>query len=195
MNWLDYVLIALGLAFAVEGVARGLSRQLLGLAATVLGLLLASWFYGSAGAFLIPYVSHKGVANFLGFLFVFLGVQAAGALTGWLLSKMLKTVGLSWMDRLLGVGFGLLKGALVGVVLVLALSAFSIKPLPDAVAGSRLAPVLVEAGRIAAALTPKEMKDGFQRSYENLKKFWQEEMRPKIDGGVKKPETLPAAGG
>lgn len=195
MNWLDYILIALGVGFAVEGAVRGLTRQILGLAATILGLLLASWFYGSAGGFLIPYVSHKGVANFLGFVFIFVLVQALGGVAGWVMSKVLKTVGLSWMDRLLGIGFGLVKASLVGVILVLALTAFSIKPLPEAVAGSRLAPVLVEVGRIAAALTPKEMRDGFQRSYEHLRKFWDEQVRPKIEKGAELPGALPRAGG
>jgi membrane protein required for colicin V production len=97
------------------------------------------------------------------------------------------------MDRLLGAGFGLLKAALIGVVLVLALSSFSVRPLPDSVAGSRLAPVLIEVGRVAAALAPKEMRDGFDRSYENLKKFWNERLKPQIDKKVKDTATLPAA--
>lgn len=193
MNWLDYVLVAMGAVFAIHGAIRGFTRQIMGLAATVLGLLLACWFYGTAGAFLIPYVSHKGIANFLGFLVVFVGVQAAGGLAGWLLSKFVKTIGLSWMDRLLGVAFGLLKGALTGVVLVVGLTSFAIKPLPDAVAGSTIAPVLVEVGRVVVALTPKEMRDGFDRTYQNLKKFWEERVGPKIDNKVKDSGALPGA--
>lgn len=193
MNWFDYVLIAMGAVFAVHGAIRGFTRQIMGLAAAIVGLLLACWFYGTAGAFLIPYVSHKGIANFLGFLIVFVGVQAAGALAGWVLSKFVKTIGLSWMDRLLGVGFGLLKGALIGVVLVVGLTSFAIKPLPDAVAGSRVAPVLVEIGWVVVALTPKEMRDGFDRTYQNLKKFWEERVAPKIDNKVKEGRALPGA--
>lgn len=193
MNWLDYVLIALGVGFAINGAIKGFTRQIVGLAAMVFGLLLACWFYGTAGAFLIPYVSHKGIANFIGFLLVFVGVQAAGSLTGWLISKFFKTIGLSWMDRLLGVAFGLLKGALTAIVLVVGLTSFAIKPLPDAVAGSRIAPVLVEAGRVLVALTPKEMRDGFERTYQNLKRYWEEQVRPKIDNKVKDRGALPAA--
>ncbi len=177
MNWLDLLLIALAAAFAIHGAARGFTRQILGLAATLAGLLLACWFYGSAGAFLLPYVSHKGIASFLGFLIVFLSVQTLGALAGWLASRFIRSIGLSWMDRLLGVVFGLLKAALIGVTLVVGLTAFAHQPLPAAVAGSRLAPVFVEFGRLVAALTPREMKDGFDRSYQNLKKFWREGRR------------------
>jgi uncharacterized membrane protein required for colicin V production len=108
-----------------------------------------------------------------------------------LLAKLLKSVGLSWIDRVLGLGFGLLKGALAGVILVMALSAFSIKPLPDAVAGSRFAPVLVEAGRVASLLAPKELRDGFDRSYEHLRRFWDEQVKPEIDKKVKEDGALP----
>lgn len=193
MNWLDYALLLIALSFAVHGAIRGFTRQLIGLASMVLGLLLASWFYGTAGAFLIPYVSHKGIANLLGFLLVLVGVQAAGGLLGWLAAKLLKTVGLSWVDRLLGIAFGLLKGVLAGVILVMALSAFSIKPLPESVAGSRFAPVLVEAGRVTALLAPKELRDGFDRSYKHLRKFWDEQVRPQIDKKVNDSGALPAA--
>lgn len=193
MNWLDYLLAIIGVSFAVHGAVRGFTRQLVGLAAMLLGLLLASWFYGTAGAFLIPYVSHKGIANLAGFLIVFVGVQAAGGLIAFLLFKLLKSVGLSWVDRLMGIAFGLLKGALAGVVIVVALSAFSIKPLPESVAGSRFAPVLLEVGRIAAAMAPRELRDGFDRSYQNLRKFWEEQLRPQIDKKVNEKGTLPAS--
>jgi len=192
VNWLDYFLLFLAAGFAIHGVSRGFTRQLIGLGAMVLGLLLASWFYGTAGSFLIPYVSHRGIANLLGFLAVFVGVQAAGGLLAWLVAKLLKTVGLSWVDRLLGLAFGLFKAALAAVVLVMALSAFSIKPLPESVAASKFAPWLVEAGRVTVLLAPKEVRDGFGRSYEALKKFWNEEVAPNVDKKVNDKGALPA---
>ncbi len=78
----------------------------------------------SAG-FLLPYVSHKGVANFIGFLLIFLGVVLLGALVGNLLGLLLKWAGLSWLNRLMGGVFGLLRGLVFAIVLVLALMAFT----------------------------------------------------------------------
>jgi membrane protein required for colicin V production len=195
MNWLDYVLCVLAAVFAVHGAMRGFTRQIIGLAAILIGLLLACWFYGTAGAFLLPYVSHKGVANFIGFLLVFVGVQITGGIIGWAIFRLLKTVGLSFIDRALGVAFGLLKAALVGVVLVVALSSFTMKQLPDGVSGSRFAPVLMEVGRLVSAMTPKEMKDVYDRSYQNLKKLWEEKVRPEIEKKVKDGGALPGASG
>ncbi len=193
MNWLDIVLCGLAIAFAVHGAARGFTRQIIGLASALIGLLLACWLYDSAGGFLLPYVSHPGVAYFVGFLLVFVGVQIVGGLIGWAIFRLLKTIGLSFFDRVLGVGFGLLKAALVGVILVVALSSFTIKQLPDGVSGSRFAPVLMEAGRLVSAMTPKEMKDVYDRSYQNLKKLWEERVRPEIEKKVKDGEALPGA--
>jgi membrane protein required for colicin V production len=55
----------------------------------------------------------------LGYAVVFIVVLLAGALITWLLRKAVKGSGLSGTDRMLGLAFGLVRGALVVVVLVL----------------------------------------------------------------------------
>ncbi len=172
MNWLDIVLLILFALFVFEGLRHGFSRVAIGLIATVLGLFLASWFYGVAGAFLMPYVSSKSIANIGGFLMVFFGVQIAGALLGWLLSRMFKWTGLSWLDRILGAALGALKAALVGIILVMILLAFPIRQVPASVAQSQLAPHLVEAAYVLVYMTPREFKDGFLATYDRIKKIW-----------------------
>lgn len=172
MNWLDiFFLVILGL-FVTQGVRRGFTRLAIGLAATLLGLLLASWFYGSAGSYFLPYLSSRALCNTVGFLLVFVGVQTIGGLLGWGLARLFKWTGLSWLDRILGALFGLIKATLVGIVLVMMLLAFPIKPVPDSVAESTVAPYLIEASRVIVYLAPRELKDGFLASYERVKKLW-----------------------
>ena len=77
------------------------------------------------GSFLQPYVSSPGIANFCGFLMVFCGVLILGAIVGRLLARMMKVAGLSFVDRLLGAGFGVVRGILISIALVLALLAFT----------------------------------------------------------------------
>ncbi len=103
MNWFDIVLLGFLMAFVAEGVWKGFSRQIVGFIALLLGILLAVWFYGTAGAFLLPYVSKPAVAKLLGFLMVFVGVQILGGIAGWALAKAMKAGGLGWLDRALGV--------------------------------------------------------------------------------------------
>jgi len=172
VNWLDITLIALLAAFVIEGAAKGFIRQIVGLTALLLGILMGVWFYGSAGAFLLPYVSKPAVANLLGFMIVFVCVQVLGGLAGWTLSKAMKATGLGWLDRLMGCVFGAVKAALAGVVLVLVITAFPFKPLPGAVAGSRFAPYLIDASHAITYLAPRELRDGFVETYQRLREYW-----------------------
>lgn len=172
MNWLDiFFLVLLGI-FVTQGIRRGFTRLAIGLASTVLGLLLATWFYGTAGAYFEPYLSSRALCNIVGFLLVFIGVQAVGGLLGWGLSRIFKWTGLSWLDRMLGALFGLIKASLIGVVFIMILLAFPIKPVPDSVADSTVAPYLVEASHVLVYLAPRDLKDGFLTTYEKVKKLW-----------------------
>lgn len=173
MNWLDYLLAALLAAFVTQGLLRGFARLAIGLAAALAGLLLAIWFYGIAAALFSPYVKTQQLANLLGFLTIFGLVQLVGALISWLAGKLVKSAGLGWLNRLLGAGFGVVKAAVVGVILVLALTAFPVKPVPEAVSRSRLAPYFIEASHVLVYLAPRELKDGFLETYERVKMMWE----------------------
>ncbi len=174
MNWLDIVLIVIFALSVIGGVKDGFAKVVIGFIALILAFALGLWFYGAAGAFLLPYVSHKGIAHFAGFALVFVGVLCLGGLTGWLLGKLMKWAGLSWLDRLLGGAFGVLRGFVVAVALVLALMAFSHKPPPQSIVNSRFAPYIVDAAYVCAAVAPREVKDGARESYDKLKEAWRD---------------------
>src|SRR5581483_11249896 len=110
MNWLDVVLLLVIGWSAVTAFRKGFTREIIGLAAAVVGLLLAVWFYGTAASYLLPYVSSRAAANFAGFLLVFCAVIFLGALISLIVRKFLRLTGLSFFDRLLGAGFGILRG-------------------------------------------------------------------------------------
>jgi membrane protein required for colicin V production len=180
MNWLDAVLGLILLLSVIGGLRAGLVREIIGLAALVLGVVLGLWFYGMAAALVLPHVSSKHLANAIGFFLVFGGVMLVGALITFVIEKLLKLARLSWMNRLMGGVFGLLRGALVAAVIVLALMAFSTKPPPRSVAESRLAPHVVDVARVMAAIAPYEVKEGFRQSYEKVKELWAETMKKGI---------------
>ena len=174
MNWLDLTLLVFLAAFVAEGLWKGFSRQIVGLVALLAGILLGVWFYGTAGSFLLPYVSKPSIAKLLGFLMIFVGTQILGSIAGWALAKAMKVSGLGWLDRALGALFGAVKTVLLGVVLVMAMTAFPMKPLPDAIAGSSVAPYLIGASHMITYLAPRELRDGFVETYERLRQFWLE---------------------
>jgi membrane protein required for colicin V production len=174
LNWLDIVLLLIFCLSVASGFAKGFAKLLVGLAAAILGFLCGLWFYGAAGAYLLPYVSHKGVANFLGFLLIFFAIVLAGAVVGKLLGTLLKWVGLSWIDRLLGGVFGLVRGLVFAIAIVLALMAFSPKPPPASVVRSRIAPYVIGAANICSYMAPKEVREGVRQSYEKIRQAWRE---------------------
>ena len=184
MNWLDIVFAIVLIASVVEGLQKGFARTALGLAAVIVGLVCGLWFYRSVGAL---FGTHLGTtsANVLGFLIIFVGVILVGALLGALIARLLKMIHLSWLDRLAGGAFGVLRGALVCAVIVAVLMAFSSKPPPGPVANSHLAPYVMGTARIMVYAAPHEFSEGFHRSYEKLRALWDDVTHKKGD----KPET------
>jgi membrane protein required for colicin V production len=166
---------------------RGFSREIISLAAWILALILGMWFYGTAGSLLLPYVSSPRIANLIGFLLVVFGVMLCGNFLGWIVSRFLKTIGLSFPDRLLGAAFGLLKGLIVSIALLTAFVAFgpvveqSVEQSDNktvngtsgtrasAVLHSQIAPYILEASHWAVAIAPMELKSSFQSEYARVK--------------------------
>jgi membrane protein required for colicin V production len=181
MNWLDIVLLILIAASVAGAVRKGLSREIIGLVTVILALLLGAWFYGFAGGYLLPYVSSRGIANFIGFALVFGAVMLAGSLVSALVGRLLRFTGLSWFDHVLGAAFGVVRGLLISIALVMAIMAFSPGGQPPAsVVRSRLAPYVVDAAGVCAAMAPHELREGFRKTYDQVQKAWEEAMKKGI---------------
>ena len=176
MNWLDFVFLIFLAVFAFQGLAQGFSRLAVGLVATIAGLVIASWCYDLPASLLLPYVSSKSIANVLGFVLIFILIQILGGLAGLLLARLFKWTGLGWLDRLLGFAFGALKAVVVGIVLVLILTAFPIKPVPDSVARSQVAPYLIDAAHALTYLAPRELRRSFRETYDRIRELWRKEV-------------------
>jgi membrane protein required for colicin V production len=188
MNWLDWLLLILVIGSIIASVRKGFSRELIGLISMIVALFCGLWFYGSAGAFLLPYVTSKELAYLCGFLLVFAGILIAGAIIGHLFSRLVKAAGLTLFDRILGAGFGAVKGLLLAVAVIVAIVAFAPGTgdgPPRAIVHSRLAPYVIDTARLFASMAPRELKDGFRRRYGQVKSIW--------DDAIKKGIHRPAA--
>ncbi|HUJ20629.1 MAG TPA: CvpA family protein [Bryobacteraceae bacterium] len=181
MNWLDVVLLLLIAGSIITSFRKGFSRELIGLISVVVGLFCGLWFYGSAGALLRPYLSSDGIANFCGFLLVFFGVLILGAVLGYLFGRLVKAAGLTTFDRILGAGFGAVRGLLLAVALIVAIVAFapgpSVDAPPRAVVHSRFAPYVIDTAHLFASLAPRELKDGFRKHYGQVKSIWDDALK------------------
>lgn len=165
LNWLDSLLLIILLVSFIIGLVRGFMRQIIGLAALVAGVILASRYYPWLSWKLYGQIESDFWRTGLSFLIIFFGVILGGWLIGFLMSKLMKG-GLSLANHLLGGFLGLLKGVLIGAVIVFAMLSFDFQR--PAIIGSRLAPVMVEISRSLLLLIPDSLKERFSDS---VKKF------------------------
>jgi membrane protein required for colicin V production len=173
VNWFDLIIIVLVLISAVDGFNKGFVRIGIGFGAMIVGFLLAAWNYRAAGALLESFIHSKTIANLVGFFIIFGLVGIAGALVAALIARGLKLIGVGFFDRLGGIFFGAVQGALVTAVIIMILLAFPRKP-PVFIVQSHFAPYLVGAAQTLSRATPYEVRDGFRQTYDELQRVWEE---------------------
>ena len=92
---------------------------------------------------------------------------------GWIVNRFLRTIGLSFFDRLLGAAFGFVRGLLIAIALLTAYMAFGpqvdSKTVSASVLNSRIAPYVLDASHLFVAIAPMELKSSFQKQYSQVK--------------------------
>lgn len=165
-NWLDVVLAAVVLVSVIAAARKGFIWELISLGGVVVGLILAALYYRRSAVWFQDLMQSHEVALGAGFLAIFLGTLLAAGLVSALLRKIVKTVGIQWADRLLGVAFGLIRGLVVDCILLLILVAFAIKP--ESVRKSLLAPYVTMGARVIALAMPSSLKQQFRAGFNNI---------------------------
>jgi len=122
MSAVDWVLLAIVGASALLGLMRGFVGVLASLAAWVLAGWAAFRFGAEVGLILAVDGEPSAGQLFAGYALCFLVVLVAVGLVGWLVRKLVQSVGLTGLDRLLGLLLGLARGAFVACALVLLLA-------------------------------------------------------------------------
>jgi membrane protein required for colicin V production len=119
MTAFDYVVLGiLGLSVLLS-IWRGAVRELLALASWIVAFLAAQAYGGTVATLLPSGLENPSVRLLGGFVIVFLAVLVIMGLMALLVSKLIRAVGLGPVDRALGAVFGLLRGMLVVLILVL----------------------------------------------------------------------------
>ena len=119
MTAFDYAVLAVVGLSVLLSVIRGLVREVLALLAWVVAFVVASLFGGKLAALLpagIPSEELRLLAAFIGIFFVVLLMMGLLAVV---ISRLVKSAGLSVEDRILGGMFGLARGLVIVMVLVL----------------------------------------------------------------------------
>ena len=150
MNWVDLLIVVVVLLGAAAGVRRGFLRGALDLVLVAIGLLAGAVAYRPAAALIGHFIHRSGVVvNVLGFAAVALIVQGVLSLVASI--ALGPPIGLArafpplrWLDDVAGVVPGLVKGAVLATLLVLASSLLTLGSGADsALQQSRLTQVLL----------------------------------------------------
>ncbi len=150
--------IDLAVLLAIAGSALlALLRGLVGTVASLVAWLAAGWIafrHGAALAFWFSDDGLPGATELLGgYAVAFVGVLVLVNLVGWAVRKLVHSVGLSGLDRLLGLALGAARGILVACMGLLVM-AFSSLPQEPAWAGSRAVAVLLPGAQWMARWLP-----------------------------------------
>ncbi len=166
MNLADWCIVGVVLFSVVVATLKGFFFEVISLAGTVIGYLVASWQYPRAAAWIQPHVNSEWVANILGFLLIFVAIVAIAGLIAKLARWAMNKAGLTWFDRVLGGLFGLLKGSLIVAILLLMMTAFT--PTSEYLSGSQLAPYFLVVGRAAIWVAPAGLRAQFYQGLDML---------------------------
>lgn len=122
MNWVDGVLLAILGFSALLGLWRGLVYEVISVAGWVAAFLLAQAYAAPVAEHLPFGGASLGLRLAAAFALVFIATAFAGGLLAWLVKKLVASVGLRPIDRVLGGAFGLARGLLIVLGLTIVVS-------------------------------------------------------------------------
>jgi len=119
MNWLDLVIIAIIAISAVLSLFRGFTKEAISLATWILAFWLALAFSTRLAGMLPDSITSPTARIAVAFAGLFVLTVILGGIVNFLISSLVEKTGLTGTDRALGVVFGIVRGALLVVVLTL----------------------------------------------------------------------------
>jgi membrane protein required for colicin V production len=118
MTYFDYVVIGIVAVSLLFGLWRGVVGEVIALAAWGIGIFAAIEFGAPVGNSVFAGLSDPALRTLAGCVVIFVGILVSMAVLNMVVRSMVKALGLSVSDRILGMIFGLMRGVLVCMVLV-----------------------------------------------------------------------------
>ena len=171
MNWIDAAIVIILIISLVTGFINGLVKEVASLAALILGIWGAIKFSGFTAGKLYEWFDMSGqYVGIIAFIVTFGIIVVVIHFIGILANKLIDAVSLGFMNRLLGIVFGVFKSVLILSVFFVILNAIDArKPfLPKETIEKSI--FFNPISDIAPALFPIIGEGGFNRSFDRFKK-------------------------
>lgn len=119
MNWLDVLLVLPLVVGLVRGLMRGFISEIIAILVVILGVIGARiWAPAFSGWLFVQVAWPKEVCDVVAYTLIFLGIAIVLSILAKLLTKFIRSIHLSWINRLLGGVFGIAKYGLLVLIAV-----------------------------------------------------------------------------
>ncbi len=118
MNWADWTILAIVAISGLFSIRRGFVKEALSLVTWVAAFIIARLFTPALTVVLADYIQTPSFRIGAAFISLFVITLIVGALLSNLVGMLVEATGLSGTDRMLGMGFGIARGAIIVVVLI-----------------------------------------------------------------------------
>jgi len=119
MVWVDFAILIIVSLSALISVLRGFVREALSLVAWILAFWVAFTFHQNLASILAEYIETPSLQLISAFALLFVVTLIIAALINNLIGQLVKKTGLTGTDRMLGIIFGVARGAVIVAILVL----------------------------------------------------------------------------
>lgn len=159
MDWLDVVIVLLLIGFTVAAFSAGLIREVVTLAAVVLGIVIASLLYERLTRDVFVFIDNENAAEAVSFLMLFGATYLLGQIGAYVLKTGAALLMLGPLDHAGGAVFGFIKGLLVVQMLVIVFAAYPSLGLDEAVDNSTIGKWFVDDASFLLPLLPQNFED------------------------------------
>ena len=171
MNPFDvFIILVMGYSI-VRGLFRGLVKEVSSIIGVLGGFYAAYSYYPMVARLLSGVISEQSYLNILSFLIIFCGILIIISILGIVIKYLLNVAFLGWIDRICGLGFGLIKGVLIVTVIFIILTTFLSNGAPI-IKKSILAPHVIWISEKMVGFVSDDMKKDFFTKLDEFKKAW-----------------------
>lgn len=127
INWADWTIVGILAISSLISIRRGFVKEAISLLVWGMALFVSMAFHGHMAVLMQAVVESASLRYLLSFVVLFVATFVVGSMVKYLVGELVRMTGLSGTDRLFGMAFGLARGMIVVMaVLILVPMAFPV---------------------------------------------------------------------